>query len=73
MPKPKSHEDQTQWSFLLPTELTAKVDLLLLDPMTGRVKYGSRKKLVEKLLREWLNKRVGSGAGDPSAGDHASH
>lgn len=57
----RHHEDTTPWSFQLPTELTSKVDLLLLDPMTGKVRYGSRTQLVETLLRNWLSSQIGEG------------
>jgi hypothetical protein len=57
----KHHESTTPWSFNMPSHLAMRVDLLLLDPMTGKVKYGSRIQLIEQLLREWLAKQVSQG------------
>ena len=59
------HESSTAWSFRLPSDLCAKVDLLLLDPISGRVKYGSRTQLIETLLRQWLAAQIKAG---PNAG-----
>lgn len=44
----------THWHITLPGPLAARVDLRLLDPLRGRVKYGSRSGLIEKLLTIWL-------------------
>lgn len=39
----------------IPVSLLNRVDLLLLDPSTGKVKYGSKSALFEHLLRQWLS------------------
>ena len=52
--KPYS-EPRVQWKFYLPETLAAEVELLLLDPMREKVRYGARNELMEKLLRDWLN------------------
>lgn len=41
-------------SLNLPSSLVAEVELRLFDPSTNKVKYGEFAKLVERLLREWL-------------------
>lgn len=51
------HEATEAWSVRIPVTLKAKVDLLLTDPLTGEIKYGSRTQLTEQLLREWLTKQ----------------
>lgn len=48
-------EKKVRWPGIeLPESLATKVDLLLTDPLTGKVKYGARTQLFEQLLREWL-------------------
>lgn len=42
------------WHITLPADLADRVDLTMLDPLTGRVKYGGRQKLIERLLRRHL-------------------
>lgn len=54
--KPYS-EIRVQWKLYLPLSLAAEVELLLLDPLREKVKYGARNELIEKLLREWLEKQ----------------
>ena len=51
--KPYS-EPRVQWKLYLPASIAAEVELLLLDPMREKVKYGARNELVETLLKEWL-------------------
>jgi hypothetical protein len=41
----------------LPEQLFVDVKLLLADPVTGRVRYGAMSKLVERLLREWVDQQ----------------
>ena len=48
-------EPLRHWHITLPESLANRVDLLLIDPLSGRVKYGSRSGLVERLLREHLD------------------
>lgn len=38
----------------IPQPLFIEVKTLLLDPKSGRTKYGAMSSLVERLLREWL-------------------
>jgi len=46
----------------LPQSLAAKVELLLFDPVTNKPKYGGRSKLIEQLLREWVERQQLSAA-----------
>ena len=48
------------WKCQIPVDIAAKVDLLLLDPSSGRPVFGARSSLVATLLREWLAARVRS-------------
>lgn len=38
-------------------DIMATVDLLLLDPMRAKVKYGKRSDLIEDLLRQWIDEQ----------------
>lgn len=40
----------------LPSSIVAEIELRLYDPSTGKAKYGAFAQLVERLLREWLQK-----------------
>lgn len=44
------------WNIALPVDLAAKVELRLFDPVSSRPLYGERSKLVQALLREWLER-----------------
>lgn len=48
----------------IPEPLLLEVKTLLLDPKTGRVKYGAMSSLVERLFREWL-REVRAGERNP--------
>jgi len=53
MPRPKSTVRRTAICVRLPEDLVLRCDLLLADSY-GRVKYGSRQRLFEALLRQWV-------------------
>lgn len=38
----------------LPAALAAEIDLMFVDPLTNRPRYGARAKLVQALLEGWL-------------------
>lgn len=58
MPKRQPRtEPYTAWNVELPESLTSKVELLLLDPTTGRIRYAARQRLTEQLLRQWLTRQ----------------
>lgn len=50
----------SEWKLSLPSSITAPVELILSDPLTGRPKHGARARLVAKLLKEWLEEQSGS-------------
>lgn len=54
MPRPRLDYLRTTWKLSLPAPTIAKVDLMFEDPLTGKVKYGARGKLVNALLLNWL-------------------
>lgn len=49
-----------QWTILVPQDLAVEVELLLMDPFTQQVKYGARKMLIQRLLREWVREQTTS-------------
>jgi len=68
-----SLEKTIPWHIEVPEDLAVKVDLLITNPLTGKVKYGERKKLVLRLLRQWLAEQVGSAQGEnPMAADEGT-
>lgn len=54
--KPYS-EPRVAWKIYLPQSLAAQIELLLLDPMREKVKYGARNELLEQLLRDWFERQ----------------
>jgi len=55
--RPQNVVPPIEWSISLPSDLAAQVELLLLDPMRGKPKVGARSKLIEQLLRGWIEER----------------
>lgn len=49
------------WKCYVPIPIAAKVDMLLLDPFTGKPRLGARSELVTQLLIRWLNERQAKG------------
>jgi hypothetical protein len=43
---------------MIPASLKRDIDLLLMDPTRGQIKYGSLAVLVTRLLRAWVNRQV---------------
>ena len=62
-------EPRVAWKIYLPQQLAAQVELLLLDPMREKVKYGARNELLEGLLRDWLERQKAVVAGIPDTTD----
>ena len=61
------HETRGKKPFITPTmrkrvhlsePLVAKVELLLLDPLKEKPRYGAFSHLVEELLADWLKKQI---------------
>lgn len=44
----------TEWKLRIPVDLAAKADLLILDPVKGKIAYGARSELITRLLRAYL-------------------
>lgn len=48
----------------IPESVLCKVELLLFDPMKGKVQHGAKSALVTQLLREWVAKQTGGNHGN---------
>ena len=57
MPRPNNPEPSVQLHIWLPRSLAERMDLLLLDPVRNRVRYGARSKLMARLVERWLAER----------------
>jgi hypothetical protein len=44
----------TKWKITLPTYMAGRVELILMDKMSGRPVYGARSELIRRLLEQWL-------------------
>lgn len=53
-----SKEKSDQWTVYVPRSLAMKIDMLFFNPASGRIRYGYRTALVNKLLRQWLAAQV---------------
>lgn len=51
----KNAEETVAIIVRVPVSLKAQIDLVLLDPVMGKMKYGSLTKLMVALLRQWLD------------------
>lgn len=63
MPRHPNEEPKAEFRGWVPESLSNKIDLLLLDPFTGKTIYAAKTKLIEHLLRKWL-KEVQQNNGD---------
>jgi len=52
---PKRKEPRREIIVQLPEKLAAEVDVLLWNPVRGKVKYGARSDLISELLRRWVS------------------
>jgi hypothetical protein len=48
----------------LPIQVAADLDLALFDPVRGKIKYGSRSRLISGLVQRWLGKQKDAAAED---------
>ncbi len=55
MPREPHTDPPKEVQLSLPTSLVDEVDLLLFDPVRGKLRYGARSILVARLLRTWLD------------------
>lgn len=54
----KEYADENKGIFVqIPDRLHQDVKLLLLDPLTNRVKYGAMRRLIARLLAEWVERQ----------------
>lgn len=53
----KPRENTVAYKVYIDAALFAEVQLLLLDPVSGKIKYGAFRKLNEQLLRQWVEER----------------
>lgn len=54
MPRVKRVDRPVRLEITLPESVSAAVELELFSDIEGRVPYGARSKLIEQLLRGWL-------------------
>lgn len=45
------------WKVHIPIPIATKIDVFLLDPVTGNTRHGARSAFVTQLLVEWLTSR----------------
>lgn len=55
----KSSIRKVQRKVYLTESLSNKIDILLLDPVRGGVKYGNLSALLEALLTQWIEDQMG--------------
>lgn len=56
----RSAELMKDWKIPVPAELAGKIEMVLTDPLTRKPKYGARVKLIEGLLKNWLDQIAGT-------------
>ena len=54
MPRPKNSEPHTTWKLSIPVSISAQVEHLIMDPISGKPGYAKRSHLVTALLRRYL-------------------
>jgi len=52
--RPKNTIPSIDFKIHIPIPVAAKVDIFLLDPVTGKTRHGARSQLVTQLLINWL-------------------
>lgn len=58
MPRPAKAIKPAEKNISLPSDLVARVDLVLYSDLEGKVPFGAWSKLVEALLARWLTERA---------------
>jgi len=59
MPRHTSPDLRIDWKISLSATLGGAVEHEIMDPLTGKPRYGERSKLIGALLAEWLLKHRG--------------
>lgn len=54
MPRKQHHDPPVELRANIPKSLHDRIQEQLKDPVTGKTMYGAQGKLVQRLLREWL-------------------
>lgn len=62
MPRRARGALSTDLKISIDAALAGQVEMLLLDPIHGKAKYGSRSKLIERLLRDWVDSQLAARA-----------
>lgn len=57
MARPKNAIPKTRVTVYLPEPLHTKVSLLMMNPLTGEIRYGALGALFETLLRKWVEEQ----------------
>lgn len=55
--RPAASDPNVYWEVGIPASLAAKVELALYDPVFGKIRYGARAELIQRLLAQWLEER----------------
>lgn len=55
MGRKRHYDPPVEFRAKIPQSLHERVQEELADPVTGKPSYGSQSKLLQRLLREWLN------------------
>lgn len=64
--RPRNPELRADVKLSMPASLVAEVDLLLVDPLTKKPKYGARSKLTAALWQNWLAHMKGDNPQSPA-------
>lgn len=54
MPRPTNPDLMIDWKIPLPASLAGAVEHELMNPLTGKPRYGARSRLAAYLFSEWL-------------------
>ncbi len=57
MPREKLLDRPIEKCISLPGTLVYQIEILNIDPLTNKVRYGALSKLITQLLREWVQKQ----------------
>src|SRR5688572_527189 len=69
MPRPVNPDLTVDWKIPLPATIAGSVEHELMNPVTGKPRYGERAKLVAYLLAGWLETRGRKVEVDPPSDD----
>ena len=67
MPRRANAEPSVSRHVNIRQTISARVDLLLMDPVKGRPRYGAFSSLVEQLLSKHLQEQENAGSGNPTS------